>query len=198
MKTTYLLNKQQPDGGIALAIASHEEWLSVIKADKRLPPEQRRCFVFDYIADGDSLDCMVIETPYEEFRVWDRERKAEARNRNIGRRFQQLSLDAPPVGSDSTEPLLSIIDSGEEVEPAVYDKLLADELRAALAAWRPWANDLLELYLCGQKRACTSTLAKKYGVSLQAVRKYKRQFEKFIKNFWKVFRFNPHFVQLEK
>ena len=62
---------------------------------------------------------------------------------------------------------------------------MIDELKKTLADWKPWANDMLEMYLNGQKRACTDILARKYGVSSQIIRKYKRQFEKFIKIFWR-------------
>ena len=70
-----------------------------------------------------------------------------------------------------------------ELPPMVCDSGLMEELKEALAAWRPWAADLLELYLNGEKRACTEALSRKYGVSPQVIRKYKRQFEDFVKNF---------------
>lgn len=57
-------------------------------------------------------------------------------------------------------------------------------LQEALAAWRPWANDLLDMYLQDQKRACSKALAKKYDISERMIRKYKIQFENFIKNFF--------------
>lgn len=41
----------------------------------------------------------------------------------------------------------------------VCDSVLMEELKEALAAWRPWAADLLEPYLNGQKRACTTAAA---------------------------------------
>ena len=70
-----------------------------------------------------------------------------------------------------------------QLESMVCDSVLMEELKEALAAWRPWATDLLELYLNGQKRACTEVLSRKYGVSPQVIRKYKRQFEEFVKKF---------------
>ena len=61
---------------------------------------------------------------------------------------------------------------------------LMDELKKQLFAWKPWAVDLLAYYLAGKKKSCTAAMAKKYGVSEQVIRKYKRQFEKFVKNFF--------------
>ncbi len=183
MKTTYLLNKAQPDGSVCLCVVPAAEWTAVVTENKGLPAAQRRYFILDYIADGDDLDCMVIEASLEEYRAWDRSRPAEKRNRRAGQAFQHLSLNAPLNDSEDAGTLLDIIPAETQVESMACDLVLMDELKKALADWKPWANDLLELYLNGQKRACTGILAKKYGVSVQVIRKYKRQFEKFIKDF---------------
>ncbi len=183
MKTIYLMNKPQPDGSTCLSVATAAEWLAAVNGNKGLSAEQRRYFILDYIADGDDLDCMVIETPLAEYRKWDRGRPAEKRNRHVGQAFQQLSLDAPFYGSEDSGNLLDLIASDTQVESEACDIVLMEELQKALASWRPWANDLLEMYLNGQKRACTKIIARKYGVSPQVARKYKRQFEEFIKNF---------------
>lgn len=71
----------------------------------------------------------------------------------------------------------------QNTENSVVDEILMDELKQALAVWKPWAPDLLEHYLAGRKRSCTAEMAEKYGVSEQVIRKYKRQFERFIKDF---------------
>ena len=183
MKTTYLLNKVQTDGSICLSVASVDEWISAVNENKGKPINQRRYFIRDYIADGDDIDCMVIETSLAEYRKWDRTRPAEKRNRRAGRAFQHLSLDAPINESEDSGSFTDLIASDTQVESMVCDQVLMDELRKALASWKPWANELLEMYLHGKKRACTDILAKKYAVSPQVVRKYKRQFEEFIKNF---------------
>jgi len=175
--------KVQPDGSTCLSVASAAEWLSAVNGNKGLPFEQRRYFILDYIADGDDLDCMVIETSLAEYREWDRSRPAEKRNRRAGQALQQVSLDTPPYDSEDSGSLLDLIAADTQVESTACDTVLMDELRKALASWQPWANDLLEMYLNGQKRAYTKVLARKYGVSPQVVRKYKRQFEKFIKKF---------------
>ncbi len=183
MKTIYLMNKAQPDGSTCLSVASAAEWLSAVTGNKGLPIEQRRYFILDYIADGDDLDCIVIETSLADYREWDRGRPAEKRNRRAGQAIQQLSLDAPLNDSEDSGSLLDLIAADTQVESTACDIVLMDELKKALASWRPWANDLLEMYMNDQKRACTKILARKYGVSPQVVRKYKRQFEEFIKNF---------------
>jgi len=183
MRKTYLINKVQPDGTYRLTVVSYIEWLAAVEQNKSLPLEKRRYFILDYIADGDEADYMIMEAPYEDYVVWDRKRKMMERNWKIGRKFQHLSLDAPLAGSDGCGTLLDLVASETQVESTACDRVLLEELRAALSAWRPWANDLLEMYLRGQKRTCTKALADKYGVSPQVMRKYKRQFDEFIKKF---------------
>ena len=80
--------------------------------------------------------------------------------------------------------LLECLRSAEDMEAAVISEMIMDELEKQLFAWKPWAVDLLAYYLAGKKKSCTAAMAKKYGVSEQVIRKYKRQFEKFVKNFF--------------
>ena len=80
--------------------------------------------------------------------------------------------------------LLECLCSAEDMEAAVISEMIMDELKKQLFAWKPWAVDLLAYYLAEKKKSCTAAMAKKYGVSEQVIRKYKRQFEKFVKNFF--------------
>jgi len=89
---------------------------------------------------------MVIETSLADYREWDRGRPAEKRNRRAGQVIQQLSLDAPLHDSEDSGSLLNLITADSQVVSETCDIVLMDELKKALASWRPWANDLLELY----------------------------------------------------
>lgn len=146
MKTTYLINKTQPDGSVRLCVASSAEWMAIVKGNKKIPTEQRRYFILDYIADGDNLDCMVIETSLEEYRSWDRSRSAEKRNRCAKQKFQHLSLNTPLNDSENSETLLDMISADEQVESMVCDSIMIDELKKTLADWKPWANDMLVVH----------------------------------------------------
>lgn len=183
MKITYLINQVRPDGSTCLSTATAAEWQSAVRANKNLPPEQQRYFIRDYIADGDGMDCMVIEVSADEYSQWDKDRSAARRNREAGKVFRVFSLDAPPAGTDVAATRLEQLPDQTQLESAVCDSVLMEELKTALTAWKPWAADLLALYLRGQKRACTEILSQKYGVSPQVIRKYKRQFEEFVKRF---------------
>ena len=184
MKTTYLLNKAQPDGSVCLSIATRGEWLTVVETNKFLPTDQRRYFIIDCIADCQDADRMVIETSAEEYRKWNKARMASARNRALGKSYYILSLDVPIRIGDIVLDLREALNSGERLEEQVCAEMLAVELKEALTAWKPWANDLLECYLRGDRRTCTGFLSEKYRVSPQVIRKYKRQFEAFVKNFF--------------
>ncbi len=184
MRTTYLMNKVQPDGSVRLSIATFEEWLAVLETNKSLPTGQQRHFIVDCIADSQDMDRMVIETTAAEYREWNRERMASARNHALGKTYQMLSLDVPVRVEDAILDLKETLSSSEQVEEQVSAQILAAQLREALTVWKPWANDMLDCYLRGEQRSCTDILAVKYGVSPQVIRKYKHQFEQFIKKFF--------------
>lgn len=151
MKITYLINKPQVGGTVQLSVADREEWQAVVKANKRSSAEQRRYFIFDYIKDGADLDCIVMEAPVDAYRAWIREHMASKRSRESGKGFQILSADAPVADCDGVETLLDTISAGNSVEESVCGEMLLTDLWDELATWKPWANDLLELYLHGKK-----------------------------------------------
>ncbi len=184
MKTTYLVRKVQPDGSTCLSIATRDEWLSIVDANKALPVCKQRYFIIDCIPDGENKDCIVVESSAEEFRKWNKERMAASRNRELGKSYQTLSLDAALPVEGGLLTLSDVVGADFRVEDEVCTQLLAEELKTAIAEWRPWAEDMLLCYLRGERRTCTKFLSEKYGVSSQVIRKYKRQFERFIKKFF--------------
>lgn len=183
MKTTYLVYKQV-NGVRQLAIAAQEEWDAIMGGNRGLPLEQRRCFVKDCFEDGGELDCMYIEVTAAEYREWNSKNTITQRKRKVGSRYAHLSLDAGVPGTD-TGSLHESLTSDFDLEGLVTDRVLAGELRRALRAWKPWAEELLELYLSGAKRSCNAKLCEKYRVSDRAIRKRKDAFEKFVLNFLK-------------
>lgn len=93
MKITYLAYTKQPDKSTRLSVVSYDEWKQVVQKNRMLPAEKRRYFITDCFHDAGTLDCMVIETSYEEYRQWNRERMAAKRNRNLGQKICILSLN---------------------------------------------------------------------------------------------------------
>lgn len=126
---------------------------------------------------------MIIEVSYDEYRRWNSWHTISEHNRKEGKKYQHLSLDAVLNESDGIE-LLECVGGIEDIDAEAMDEILMKELKRQLAAWKPWATDMLEIYLAGNKGTCSAAMAAKYGVSEQVIRKYKRQFEEFIKNFF--------------
>lgn len=183
MKTTYLIYKQI-NGVRQLAPATQEEWNAILKENKGLPMEHRRLFMKDCFMDGDELDCMYIEMSAAEYREWNSKNTVHQRNRKEGARHAHLSMDAG-VADAEYDSLHDLVPSDFDLERIATDSVLMDELTQALKAWKPWAEELLELYLSGAKRSCTNALREKYQLSDRAVRKRKEAFEKFVLDFLK-------------
>lgn len=177
MSTIYLLRKEQPNGVSYLTLVTREQWLSVIRR------ERNRFFIRDCIFDCGHMDCMVIETTEEEYQKWNQERMASIRNYRIGQDIQKISLDEYVQNVDGLVPLRDVIEADNRTEELAIDSIQLKAIRQALAGWRFWGVDILDLYLAGEQKACVSIMMKKYGVTPQTARKYKRQFENFIKKF---------------
>lgn len=183
MKTTYLIYKQV-DGVQQLVVATQEEWDAILKGNRGLPMEQRRCFMKDCFTDGDEQDCMFIEITAAEHRDWNSKNTVNQRKRKIGTLYTHLSLDASIADTDY-DSLHECVSADFDLERIAMDRLLIGELKLALKAWKPWAEELLELYMAGAKRTCNAKLCKKYRLTDRAVRKRKEAFEKFVLNFLK-------------
>ena len=183
MKTTYLVYKQV-DGVRQLVAATQEEWDAIMKKNRGLPIGQRRCFMKDCFEDGDELDCMYIETTAAEYREWNSENTVTQRKRKVSSSYLFLSLDAG-VPETGLESLHESVPSAYNLESLATDHLLIEELKTALRKWKPWAEELLELYLSGAKRSCTNSLCEKYRLSDRAIQKRKTAFEKFVLDFLK-------------
>jgi len=97
MKTTYLIYKQV-DGVQQLVVATQEEWDAIMKGNRGLPIEQRRCFMKDCFTDGDELDCMFIEMTAAEYRKWNSKNTVHQRIRKTGALHLHLSLGAASSG----------------------------------------------------------------------------------------------------
>ena len=80
MKTTYLLREVQKDGSVQLVETTSDNWHAIVKADSVRPRCERRFFIYDIIPDEGGLDCMVIETTWDEWKDWDNKQRAVRRS----------------------------------------------------------------------------------------------------------------------
>ena len=97
--------------------------------------------------------------------------------------FEHLSLDAE-VDSSEVSSLHECVAPTEKTDQPFLDKRLLPDLEKVLSAWKPWANELLHLYIEGKRRSSTAWLANYCGVSEQMARRYKKEFEVFVKKFF--------------
>lgn len=182
MKNTFLIRKQNEKGETALTEVSASEWFSLIEKNRRLPKQQQRYFIADCIDDGHGIDRIFIEVSREEHHKWNSSHTISERNRKLGNSFFHLSFDDFLAGSEELR-IADVLADTSCMEDAVLSRMQMAKLQNALRLWKPWAMDFYRAYLAGKKRKCTAGIARKYGVSLQTARSYKRQFENFVKNF---------------
>ncbi len=183
MKTTYLVY-QQVNGIRQLVTATQEEWDAILKENRRLPLSEQRRFIKDCFEDGDELDCMYIEVSALEHRKWNSRNTVQQRKRKEEALHTRLSLDTGVFETDY-DSLHDRIPSDFDLELLATDQILMEELRQTLRKWKPWAEELLELYLSGEKRSSTKALCAKYQLSDRTVQRWKVAFEKFVLDFLK-------------
>lgn len=183
MKRTFLVRSNPMDQKSKLVEVSGAEWYAITQKSNELLDEQKRYFIKDIIPDGDDLDVMQIEVSKKEYTAWRTQEKAKERNGQLVPEFEILSLDAEVEDAEVTSRHECVGDDRVCVEETAIDTILLTELRLALRRWKPWAEEMLQFYLNGEKRSCTGFIATKYQVSHQRVREYKRSFESFTKKF---------------
>ena len=182
MKTTYLVFENGI--GSALRVASKEEWNEILADNRSVAREHRRFFIQDCFEDCGTMDCLYIEASKEDYDKWHAENQRRYRQRMSYGEVETISLDVS-VQTDDGSSMLDIMDDGVNWEEVIIDSMRMRELRVQLAAWRDWANELLDYYLTGEKVAATRILSEKYGVSPKTIRLRKRAFEEFVANFLK-------------
>ena len=71
VKTTVLVRSINQSGQSILKEISGQELKIIFLKNKKLPKEERRYFMVSRIREGDVLDKMYIEIPYEEYKSWN-------------------------------------------------------------------------------------------------------------------------------
>ena len=155
--------------------------------NQRVTSGKRRYFIKDCFGDRSELDCIYIEVAAAEYREWNRKNTAAQWKRKAGLLYSHLSLDAGVPGTD-IESLHESVPTEFNLEGLAADHILIEELKSALCKWKPWAEELLDIYLSGAKRSCTTGLCQKYQLSDRAVQKRKAAFEKFVLDFFEKIR----------
>lgn len=173
MKNTYLARHFKENGKAYLVEVTGDEWKKIITANKTLPVEERRYFIAHCIEEPDGIDRMYIEVSKNEYQKWNSENTSAGKKRKYKNQYTLVSLDDYLLDQDNLFHG-EVVTDDKKFEDEVMDSLSMYELKEKLAAWQPWALDLLEAYLSGRKKECTAEIADKYGVSKQTARSYKQ------------------------
>ena len=183
MQNIYLARVTTGPMSGTLKCISLEEWVAILRKNKTLPAESKRYFIIDCIIEDEELDRMFIEVDRDTYNEWHRDNQAAYRNRIAKNLFLHLSMDVE-IENGKGDTLRDILPSDYALEAHAASNLTMAKLRAELEAWKPWALVLLKAYITGDGKICTKKIATQYHVSEQTIRKYKRQFKEFIKDFF--------------
>ena len=179
-KTVYLL-KAVDSGESKLIEVSGKEWYGTVSANHSDPNAQQRYFICDTIIDGECKDRIFMEVTEAECKQWKLKQQSTRRWLDGKKEVTILSLDSPTEEENIT--LEDTLKTDCRLDDFYITKVLLSELRKEVVKWKPWAGELLEMYLKGQKRASTAWLAEQRGVSVQMARRYRKDFEEIVKKF---------------
>lgn len=182
MKTVYLAREQQPDGTYRLVEISAEKWHAIIKEQEGLPMEQKRHFIEDIIFDYHGEDRMKIEVSLDEWRRWDNKRRKQGREAEHRRKYLHLSLDYV-IDAETGATMMSHSTLCAVSEDEAYRECLREDLLKALAAWKPWALQMLQFYMETDITHANEQMMAVFQVKERTVRKYKSQFEAFMREY---------------
>lgn len=184
-KTTILIYQDATCPRKGLRIATPEEWTAILTENKGQPMSERRCFIEDSFEDSGVIDRMFIEVSYSQYLEWHRQRVEEMRNREEGKQYLHISLDCK-VGHSGDLTMIDILEYNSSLEDAAVEEITMGQLRAALSEWRPWANELLDFYISGQKKQCAKIICDREGLSPQTLSQRKMAFERFVADFYAI------------
>ena len=179
-KSVYLLRSTDPDASELIEV-SGKEWYGTVKANHSDPNAQKRYFICDTIIDGDCKDRIFMEVSEPEYRQWKLKQQATRRWLDGKKEVTLLSLDSPTEEESIT--LEDTLKTDRRLDDNYIANVLLLELRKEVVKWKPWAGELLEMYLRGQQRSSTAWLAEQCGVSEQMARRYRKDFEEVVKKF---------------
>lgn len=181
------VNMVQSDGSMLLCRVPLKVCRAIQYANIGTTGRDRRYFKEEYDPDFDTMYHTIIEVTHEEYLEWYAEHRKESRHEQNWEKmdYQTLSLDIPV--DDEMDALTfkdAIPDLTADTERDGMMASRLDDLREDLAAWKPWAVEVLDYFLADQNRSCTKILAQKYHRSEGDVRYWKRCFMDHVKEYY--------------
>ena len=198
-KSVYIMNETRADGSVVKKQVSGTEFYKAVQESNALPLNQRRYFITDRFMYDGYEDTVVIEVTREKYLEWRRECHAAEKSRADSSDDKDSNEDkTPPVKyefvsfeamtekgvhfgneADFSGTLLSPDDAENLIR-----RIALDELVRKVAAWKPWASDMLKLRMMGfSDTDCAVMIAKRYRVTERMGRHYRKQLDKFLESF---------------
>ena len=97
--------------------------------------------------------------------------------------YINVSLETGPEGNEEVSYNMLVADS-IDIETEIQERMELEQLKALLANWRPWATDMMNLYIAGMKKEATYIISEKYSTSIRTVQRWKEQLDAFVKQFF--------------
>ena len=177
MKMTYLINSYLPDGSTELVETSCKHWHEIINENKNVSRDKRRYFYADVIVENSHYDCIVMEVSATIFHQWSNETRAARRNMVEKKKYSHIPQE---ILTEYGDDCMLISDT---MEMSIISAETIAALKTHLAAWRPWATAVLNLFLEGNSKQVGPYLVHKYGIGESTARRYKQQFKNFVKKY---------------
>ena len=168
MRITYLVYENGQNDS-KLRIATKEEWSAIMEENRGLPCDKRRYFIEDTIDDLGEIDIMYIEASKQDYDLWHADDQRNRRKRKTYKGIEIVSMDFESYENES-HSLHGVLIDDIDVESLIAENIEMENFTLALSKWQPWAIDILECYLAGEKKECTKFLSLKQGVSVQTIR----------------------------
>ena len=179
-----LVNQVQSDGSVCLTEVPYKTFCEIKRENRGMTGKDRRYFTEEYYRDFDTMYHLICEVSHAEYREWNAVRLRISRHERKWEEldYQFVSLYDPVFGDeDSLTYEETVLNESANTDRDGIMAAELDLLRQDLAAWKPWAVDMLDCYLADQGRYCTRDLARKYHRSESDVRYWKRCFKAHVK-----------------
>ena len=183
MKNTYLVFVDPSNSKSGLRVATAEEWNQILVENRGAEQGKRRYFICDRFEDCGELDRMYIEATKSDFDKWHSKDVETERKRKLGKQYGFVSLQQILQDEEGIS-FSDALEDSFDLDEALCDKMRIQHLREKLSAWKPWAVEMLDLYLRGERKNATVIISKRFGKTERTVQRWKELFEAYVIRFF--------------
>ena len=172
MKPRFLVRKYPELEDSPLISVSYSEWQEIVRQNPT------RYFIKDEIYDG-KPDSIYIEVSREYYLKYRREAAKQLYVEKTAPHYRKVSLDAR-IPNGTVASLHEVVQSGYCLEEEAISGSMMELVRKQLAEWKPWAEDMLDIYSEFDPKHGFEYFSSIHHVTKRTYYKYKAQFEEKI------------------